>query len=77
MMPSGAGGDSLVDVAIAVGRAALHRDEDCAGPHATGVVFDAGDGLGGVAGRTDGGDFGDEFVPVHVRDDCRLWGGCT
>ena len=47
-----AGGEGLVDVAIAVGRAALHGDEDGAGPHAAGVVFDAGDGLGGVAGST-------------------------
>ena len=37
-----AGGDGFFDVAIAVGRAALHGDEDRAGAHAAGVVFDAG-----------------------------------
>ena len=63
-----AGGDGLVDVAIAVGRAALHGDEDGAGLDAARVVFDAGDGLRGVAGGADGGDFGDEFVPMHVCD---------
>ena len=54
----GAGGEGLVDVAIAVGRAALHGDEDGAGADAARVVFDAGDGRGGVAGGADGGDFG-------------------
>jgi hypothetical protein len=37
-----AGGDGFVDVAIAVCRAALHGDKDCAGPHPAGVVFNAG-----------------------------------
>ena len=57
----GAGGDGLFDVAIAVGRAALHGDEDGAGADAAGVVFDAGDGRGGVAGGPDGRDFIDQF----------------
>ena len=42
-------GEGFVNVAIAVGRAALHGDEDCAGTHAARVVFDAGDGLVGAA----------------------------
>ena len=65
-----AGGNGLVDVAIAVGRAAFHGDENRAGTHAARVVFDAGDGRGGVAGGADGGDFGDEIVPVHLVVDC-------
>ena len=59
-------GDSLVDVAIAVGRAAFHGDEDGAGAHAARVVFDAGDGRGGAAGGADGSDFSDEIVPDHA-----------
>ncbi len=54
----GSGGESLVDVAIAVGGSALHGDEDCAGADAARIVFNAGDGRGGVAGGSDGGDFG-------------------
>ena len=70
-----AGGDGLFHVAIAISGAALHGDEDGAGLDATGVVFDATDGAGGVAGCTDGRDFSDEFFPIHVRGDCRLlWG---
>ncbi len=61
-----AGGDGFLDVAIAVGRAAFHGDEDGAGAHAARVVFDAGDGRGGAAGRADGGDFGDQIVPIHL-----------
>ena len=65
-----AGGDGLLDVAIAVGRAALHGHEDRAGLDAARVILDAGDGLGRVAGRADSGDFGDQFFPVHVVFDC-------
>ena len=39
-----AGGNSLVDVAVAVGRAAFHGDKDRAGAHPAGVVFNAGNG---------------------------------
>ena len=62
----GACGEGFVDVAIAVGGAAFHGDEDGAGTDAARVVFDAGDGLRGDAGGTDGGDFGDEIFPKHV-----------
>ena len=36
-------GDGFFDIAIAVGRAAFHGDEDSAGAHAPRVVLDAGD----------------------------------
>ena len=63
-----AGGDGLVDIAIAVGRAALHGDKDRAGPHAARVVLDAGDGRGRVAAGADGRHFRDEIFPIHHRD---------
>ena len=61
-----AGGDGFLDVAIAVGRAALHGHEDRAGAHAARVVLDAGDGRVRAAGGANGGDFRDEIVPVHA-----------
>ena len=42
-------GDGLLDVAIAVCRAAFHGHEDRAGPDAARVVLDAGDGRGRAA----------------------------
>ncbi len=40
----GTGGEGFLDVAIAVGCAALHGDEDGAGLNAARIVLDAGDG---------------------------------
>ncbi len=59
-------GEGFLDVAIAVGGAAFHGDEDGTGLDAARVVFDAGDGFGGVAGCADGLHFRDEVFPKHV-----------
>ena len=69
-----AGGDGLVDVFVAVCRTAFHGDKDGAGADAAGVVFDASDGGVGAAGCAFGGDFGGEFLPIHVEVHCR-WRG--
>ncbi len=63
-------GEGLFDVAIAVGGAAFHGDEDGTGLDAARVVFDAADGFGGVAGGTHGLHFRDEVFPEHDKGDC-------
>ena len=63
----GTGDRGFPDEAVAVGRAAFHGDEDCAGMDAAGIVFDARDGFGGFAGGIERGDFSDEVVPEHAE----------
>ena len=70
----GAGGYSLLDVAIAVSRAALHGHEHRARTHTARVVFDTGHGLSRVAGGAKDSDCSGEFLPLHSEIDCR-WSG--
>jgi hypothetical protein len=65
---------SLLDVAIAVGRAALHGHKNRAGPHLARVVLDARHRLAGVSARVNRRYFRNQFIPVHHGFHCRCTG---
>jgi hypothetical protein len=62
--------EGLVDIAIAVGRAALYRHENCTRFDAPRVILNAGNRLRRFAGAAYSGNFGGQFFPVHVVFDC-------
>jgi hypothetical protein len=72
MMPSAPAAMAFVDVAVAVGRAALHGHKNRARPHLARVVFDARHRLVRAAAHAHCRYFFNQFFPVHLGFHCRL-----